>query len=119
MLIANNKYVMPNKIKDQKNKLDFLYFSTIGTKTKQEIIAIKVSAAEINPTIASMQSKLWAKHVWKLLWINASMISLGNIIGPFLAGSLYLIWSWLPYIFSSVLFLVSLIFIFIKLKDYK
>jgi len=73
----------------------------------------------INPTVASMHSKLWAKHVWKLLGINASMISLGNIIGPFLAWSLYISWSWLPYVVSSILFIVLLIFVFIKMKKFE
>ena len=73
----------------------------------------------INPTIASMHSKLWANHVWKLLGINASMISLGNIIGPFIAGYLYMYWSWLPYIVSSLLFILVLIVVLIKMKNYK
>lgn len=73
----------------------------------------------INPTIASMQSKLWNNHVWKLLWINASMISLGNIIWPFLAWMLYIKWSWLPYVVSSILFFIWLILVLIKMKDYK
>lgn len=72
----------------------------------------------INPTVASMHSRLWAKHVWRLLWINASMISLGNIIGPFLAGTLYMYWSWLPYVFSSILFMILLVFVFIKMRKY-
>lgn len=72
----------------------------------------------INPTIASMHSKLWAKHVWRLLWINASMISLGNIIGPFLAWGLYMQWSWLPYIFSSILFIIVFILVFLKIKRF-
>lgn len=71
----------------------------------------------INPTVASMHSKVWAKHVWKLLGINASMISLGNIIGPFLAWALYMHWSWLPYVVSSILFIILLVFVFIKMKD--
>lgn len=73
----------------------------------------------INPTIASIHSKLWANHVWKLLWINASVISLGNIIWPFLAGMLYIKWSGLPYVFSSILFIISLILVFKKMKYYK
>ncbi len=73
----------------------------------------------INPTIASMHSKLWANHVWKLLGINASMISLGNIIWPFLAWALYMKWIWLPYVVSSILFCLALFFVFIKMKDYK
>lgn len=73
----------------------------------------------INPTIASMHSKLWAKHVWRLLWYNASMISLGNIFWPFLAGSLYLLWDWLPYVFSSFLFIIAFFLVFFKVKGYK
>lgn len=72
----------------------------------------------VNPTIASMHSKLWAKHVWKLLWINTSMVSLWNIIWPFLAGSLYLVWDWLPYIVSSIFFVAAIILIGLNYKKY-
>ncbi len=72
----------------------------------------------INPSIAWMQSKLWANHVWKILWLNASMISLWNIIGPFIAWSLYLIWSWLPYIISSILFFVAFLVILLNKRAF-
>lgn len=71
----------------------------------------------INPSVASMQAKLWWNHVWKLLWINASMLSLWNIIWPFIAWYSYLIWSWMPYIVSSILFFIAFIFIFFKVKN--
>ena len=71
-----------------------------------------------NPAIASMQSKLWADHVWKILWINASMVSLWNIAWPFLAGILYLQWSWLPYIVSSIFFIIALGLIIWNRKRY-
>lgn len=72
----------------------------------------------VNPAIASMQSKLWANHVWKILWINASMVSLGNIAWPFLAGSLYLVWSWLPYILASIFFSFALGLILLNRNRY-
>lgn len=72
----------------------------------------------INPTIASMHSKLWANHIWKILWINASIISLWNIIWPFIAGLLYIFWSWLPYIFSVFLFLIALALVIFKVRKY-
>lgn len=73
----------------------------------------------ITPTVASMQSKLWNNHVGKLLWINASMISLWNIFWPFIAWALYMKWSGLPYIFSSFLFFIAMILIILKRKQYK
>ena len=73
----------------------------------------------INPTIASMQSKLWANHVWKILWMNASMISLWNIVGPFLAGSLYIIWNGLPYIISTIFFAIALVLIILNRRRYE
>jgi len=72
----------------------------------------------VNPAILSMQSKLWADHVWKILWINSSMISLWNIVWPFLAWSLYLVWSWLPYIASVIFFIIALGLILINRKWY-
>ena len=72
----------------------------------------------INPSTAWMLSKLWANHTWKVLWINTSMISLWNIVWPFIAWSMYLIWSWLPYIISSVLFLVAIIILVSNRRRY-
>ena len=72
----------------------------------------------VNPTIASMQSKLWKNHVWKILWMNASMISLWNIVWPFLAGSLYIIWNWLPYIISTIFFVIALVLIILNRRRY-
>ncbi len=72
----------------------------------------------INPAASWMLSKLWANHTWKVLWINTSMMSLWNIIWPFLAGSMYLIWSWLPYIISSVLFLIAITVVIINRKKF-
>lgn len=73
----------------------------------------------LNPTIASIQWKIWWNHVWKLLWINASMMSLWNIIWPFLAGYLYMFWSWLPYIISSILFIIILVLVLFKIKNFE
>lgn len=73
----------------------------------------------LNPTVASIQWKLWGNHVGKLLWINASMISLWNIIWPFLAGYLYMFWSWLPYVISSILFIIILVLIIFKIDKFK
>jgi len=72
----------------------------------------------INPSTAWILSQLWANHTWKVLWINTSMISLWNIVWPFIAWSMYLIWSGLPYIISSVLFLIAIIIIVFNRKRY-
>jgi len=106
--------------------LSFLIFSFLLFAVNNYYIAIffiifmfPIWYGTVSPTIASIHSKLWAKHVWKLLWYNASMISLGNIFWPFIAGSLYIIWDWLPYVISSILFLVVLFMVLFKIKDYK
>jgi len=99
----------------------FLLFSinNIYWFTYLIIILFPIWNGSINPIIASMHSKLWGENVWKNLWINASMLSLWNIFWPILAGSLYMIWSWVPYVFSSILFFITLIFIFWNIKKYK
>lgn len=106
--------------------LSFLIFSFLLFSLNTYYIAIffiifmfPIWYGTINPTIASMHSRLWAKHTWKLLWINASMISLWNIFWPFLAGSLYIIWDWLPYVVSSVFFVIALFILIFKIKDFK
>lgn len=81
------------------------------------IIALfPIGYGTVNPTVASMQAKNSPSHVGKILWINASMISLWNIAWPFISGYLYMIWSWLPYIFSSILFIWVLILVLLKVK---
>ncbi|MDD2870432.1 MAG: MFS transporter [Candidatus Gracilibacteria bacterium] len=82
------------------------------------IFMFPIGNGTITPTIASMQSKLGNNHVGKLLGINSSMISLGNIVGPFIAGALYIKWSGLPYVFSSILFIIALVLIIFKMKEY-
>jgi DHA1 family tetracycline resistance protein-like MFS transporter len=72
----------------------------------------------INPSTAWMLSKLWADHAWKVLWINTSMVSLWNIVWPFLAWSLYLVWSWLPYIISSIFFVIAMCIIIFNRKRF-
>ena len=72
----------------------------------------------LNPTIASLQSKLAWNNVWKVLWINSSVMSLWNITWPFLAWSLYLVWNWLPYVISSLFFILAIIVIKFNFKKF-
>lgn len=59
----------------------------------------------INPAIWSLISKKAKVETWKALWTNASCLSFWNIIWAFLSGYLYAIWNYIPYLFSSLLFL--------------
>lgn len=62
----------------------------------------------INPATSSMLSKLSPTNIGKTLWINSSMMSIWNVLWPFLSGILYIKWSGLPYISSSILFLIAM-----------
>ncbi len=72
----------------------------------------------LNPSIASLQSKIWKNHVWKILWINSSFVSMWNVIWPLLAWNLYLIWNWLPYVISSWFFIIAIIIIKLNIKKF-
>ncbi|MDQ7023707.1 MAG: MFS transporter [Candidatus Gracilibacteria bacterium] len=100
--------------------LGFLLFSVnnIYTLTFFIIFMFPVGYGTVNPAIASMQSKLGKDHVGKILGINASMVSLGNIFGPFLAGSLYLVWSGLPYLAAVFFFSIALVLVLVNRKRY-
>lgn len=70
-----------------------------------------VGYGSVNPAIGSLHAHYAGREVGKALGTNASMISLGNIIGPFISGYLYLIWNGLPYIFSAGFFIVASIMV--------
>ncbi len=62
----------------------------------------------INPAVGSLHAHYAGKEVGKALGTNASMMSLGNIVGPFIAGYLYIFWSGAPYIAASMFFLIAI-----------
>lgn len=70
-----------------------------------------IGMGTINPAIGSLHAHYAGKEVGKALGTNASMMSLGSIAGPFIAGYLYLFWTGAPYIGASVFFLTALILI--------
>ena len=73
------------------------------------IIALfPIGHGSINPAISSLHAHYAGKEVGKALGTNASMMSLGSIAGPFVAGYLYVIWSGAPYIGASVFFLIAI-----------
>ncbi len=82
------------------------------------IFMFPVGYGTINPATSSLLSKLSPTNIWKTLWINSSMQSVWNIVWPFLSWALYLNWSWLPYLSSSILFLLamSLVIFFVNIK---
>ncbi|MFA6091004.1 MAG: MFS transporter [Candidatus Gracilibacteria bacterium] len=82
------------------------------------IIALfPLGQGSINPAVGSLHAHYAGKEVGKALGTNASMMSLGNIIGPFLAGYLYVVWSGAPYIASSIFFLIALGLVFFGLRN--
>ncbi|MDD3646487.1 MAG: MFS transporter [Candidatus Gracilibacteria bacterium] len=80
------------------------------------IFMFPIGYGTINPTTSALLSKLAPTHIGKTLGINTSMQSIGNIIGPFLSGALYIKWSGLPYVISSVLFLLSMLLVIRKIN---
>ncbi|MDD2916517.1 MAG: MFS transporter [Candidatus Gracilibacteria bacterium] len=70
----------------------------------------------INPAVGSLHAHYAGKEVGKALGTNASMMSLGSIAGPFLAGYLYILWNGAPYIASSVFFIFAFILAFWGLR---
>lgn len=65
-----------------------------------------------NPSIGSLIAQKAGKEVWKVMWYNTSIQSIGQIFWPILAGMLYGINIALPFFVSAgifgILFLVSL-----------
>ena len=100
--------------------ISFLFFSinNVYFLTYFIIFLFPVWYWTLNPSIASLQSKLAANHIWKVLWINSSVMSLWNIVWPFLAWSLYLIWNWLPYVVASFFFILAIIVIKFNFKKF-
>lgn len=72
----------------------------------------------IHPSVWSLIAKKAWDEVWKALWTNGSSMSLWNIIWAIIAWYFYTIWSWLPYLYASILFLwmVVITYIFVKQK---
>lgn len=66
-----------------------------------------VGYGSVNPAISSLHAHYAGKEAGKALGTNASMMSVGNILGPFLAGYLYVFWSGAPYVGASLFFLVA------------
>lgn len=73
----------------------------------------------INPAVGSLHAHYAGREVGKALGTNASMMSLGNIIGPFISGYLYLIWSGMPYIFSAGFFMLAAVLVSFGLRRIK
>lgn len=71
----------------------------------------------INPAVGSFHAHYAGKAVGKALGTNASMMSLGNIIGPIMAGYLYIYWSGTPYIVSAFFFSIAFLLVFFGLKN--
>ena len=67
-----------------------------------------IGMGTINPAVGSLLAHYAGKEVGKALGTNSSMMSLGNIAGPFLAGYLYLFWTGAPYIGASIFFLIAI-----------
>lgn len=70
----------------------------------------------INPAVGSLHAHYAWKEVGKALWTNASMMSLGSITGPFIAGYLYVIWNGAPYIGAGACFLIAIVLVLLWLK---
>lgn len=73
----------------------------------------------INPAIGSLHAHYAGKEVGKALGTNSSMMSLGNIAGPFIAGYLYIYWSGAPYILASIFFVIALLMVIFRIKKVK
>jgi len=73
----------------------------------------------INPAVGSLHAHYAWKEVGKALGTNTSMMSLGSIIGPFIAGYLYIFWPGAPYILASIFFLIAIFLSIWGLKNIK
>lgn len=69
----------------------------------------------INPATGSLLAHYADRESGKALGTNASMMSLGQIVGPFIAGVLYTQWSGYPYLFAAALFIVAAILVRMKI----
>lgn len=98
--------------------LSFLLFSVNPFFLGIFIIALfPFGQGSINPAVGSLHAHYADKEVGKALGTNASMLSLGNIAGPFIAGYLYLIWNGAPYIAASIFFLIAFLLVFFGLRN--
>lgn len=75
------------------------------------IACFPIGYGSINPAISSLHAHYAGKEVGKALGTNASMMSLGNIMGPFIAGYLYVFWNGAPYVIASVFFLIAFVMV--------
>lgn len=68
-----------------------------------------------NPSIGSLIAQKAGKEVWKVMWYNTSIQSIGQIFWPILAGTLYGINIGLPFLVSAGIFwilcLISIIWL--------
>lgn len=83
------------------------------------ITLFPLGMGSINPAIGSLHAHYAGKEVGKALGTNASMMSLGSIAGPFIAGYLYVFWSGAPYIVSSIFFLSAILLTLLGLRRVK
>ena len=65
------------------------------------VATFPVSMGTFQPAIGSLFASKAGKEVGKVMWYNTSVVSIGNIVGPFIVGTLYAVNKPLPFIISA------------------
>ena len=118
-----------NKFGEQKIILTCLAFAgvfiylTIFVNSYWMIMAVTfiifLATDILRPTISTFLSKLAGEDQGFVAGMNSSYTSLGNIVGPLVAGTLFDIGIDLPYIFAAIVLLICLGVTVIWSKKYK
>ncbi len=75
-----------------------------------------LAMGSFQPSLGSLMASKAGKEVGKVMWYNTSVMSVGNIIGPFLVGTLYAAHPTLPFWVSAGIAVFLFLLAFWKLR---
>lgn len=80
------------------------------------LLFFPIGYGTINPATGALLAHYATRESGKALGTNMSMMSLGQVVGPFIAGMLYTQWSGYPYLFASALFMIAFALVSVKIR---